>query len=1335
MKKLLLLLSLVASPAFAQGDIPAFSVPVGGGPAVQGWFNVGPCAAGQTIVWPSTSVVPICGEPSQTQSFAGVLPITSNLAGSVWQIGLQTPLATQYGGTGLISPAAGGTLVTNGAAALGRVGMSSGQILIGSASQPAAQTISGAITIDSAGVTTFNGNYLWRYSTDNVFVGSNNGNVIGTGGNTGVGSNAGLACTTCQQNTFVGALAGDSMIGGAGNIFIGYAAGNDITSTSDSNTVVGHNAVSNSVGGLNNTVAIGASSGSTLTNGDNNTFIGFNTGGGITTGGSNTILGANVTGLTGATSFNVILADGAGTIKAQWSQTGILTLPAYSTAGCLQTSAAGVVSSTGVACGGGGGGGGVVTTAIGNTFAGSAGNLTLTGRFNSALGGNTAINLTGPYLVQFDASFNTAMGYGALESATTASSQTAFGYNALNLSNAGQSTAVGYLAGANERTGGANVYVGNTACGNNWDGNSNICIGTAVGASFIGRGASATLSGSTNPSDGQTVTLDISRTIGSVPTPGTQVYIFKNTLTGAANEVKIAATATLSWKNLACAINRQWQFNGCVPDTDYDADTVINPRMSALGGTNSIRVWANSQDVNFPADNLTVATNVTGATWSASTLAVPSATTGSNNVFIGDQAGFGSTTPFYNVLIGLFAGQWIDTADETTCIGATACLSVTTGVNNVAYGANALGGDYDPVGRRGCAITGSQNTAIGYQAMLWTCTAAQNTVVGQAALVGIAPTQPSQTFTAVGQPADASTIVVGSTTYTFRTTLSTGPTIPNEILIGGSVDNAFTNLACGMMSNTQTGCVEGVNYSTGTPWNPVLNNAGSASYNTTSNILTVTGTDRYADGTGVQRAAIPTTGTPGGGSWGAATMTGGAVVRALTGVGNAVFGNSAMFSAQTTSSSNTALGGHALGGLVVANSNIGIGRFSGGTLVDGEWNTIIGTCASLGGCNGIVSGDSNTIIGSRIAGLADASNQVILGDGAGNIRYWHNGTTGILTNYAATSIFQRDSDANAGPTVRLHHNTASPAPSDVIGTVNFTSTNTDGTPRTYAAIVSTAQNVTPTTEIGDLNFQTQLNGTLATRVSLISSAFYPTGAGTVALGSGSAGWSALHMANNTAINWANGQATITSTAAGNFVFGTNSTTSGHPIILVNSATGNSSVTGPTIQLHHDKGTAANNDIVGRMIFSGEDSTGAVTNYGLVQIVSTDVADLSEDSEWRFHTYVAGATNQRFAVGDGVYITSKVRALGTAPALTSCGGGSPAIEGSDMSGTVTMGTTATGCVITFNAAYTNAPRCLVTWRATPLASQSYAVSNTAITLTQTSTSGNVVDYICTVRSGG
>lgn len=90
---------------------------------------------------------------------------------------------------------------------------------------------------------------------------------------------------------------------------------------------------------------------------------------------------------------------------------------------------------------------------------------------------------------------------------------------------------------------------------------------------------------------------------------------------------------------------------------------------------------------------------------------------------------------------------------------------------------------------------------------------------------------------------------------------------------------------------------------------------------------------------------------------------------------------------------------------------------------------------------------------------------------------------------------------------------------------------------------------------------------------------------------------------------------------------------------------------------------------------------------------------------------------------------------TAPALTSCGT-SPAIVGTDTAGIVTMGTgTPTGCVITFNVAYTATPYCVVSWIATPLASQSYVTSASAITLTQTATSSNKVQYVCVGQAGG
>lgn len=111
---------------------------------------------------------------------------------------------------------------------------------------------------------------------------------------------------------------------------------------------------------------------------------------------------------------------------------------------------------------------------------------------------------------------------------------------------------------------------------------------------------------------------------------------------------------------------------------------------------------------------------------------------------------------------------------------------------------------------------------------------------------------------------------------------------------------------------------------------------------------------------------------------------------------------------------------------------------------------------------------------------------------------------------------------------------------------------------------------------------------------------------------------------------------------------------------------------------------------------------------------------------------AGIVQYGLAAGVPIHVAT---AQTTAPALTSCGTGSPAITGTDSAGIVTMGTSATGCVITFNVAYTGTPYCVVNWIATPLASQSYVTSNSAITLTQTSTSGNKAQYICMATAGG
>lgn len=101
-------------------------------------------------------------------------------------------------------------------------------------------------------------------------------------------------------------------------------------------------------------------------------------------------------------------------------------------------------------------------------------------------------------------------------------------------------------------------------------------------------------------------------------------------------------------------------------------------------------------------------------------------------------------------------------------------------------------------------------------------------------------------------------------------------------------------------------------------------------------------------------------------------------------------------------------------------------------------------------------------------------------------------------------------------------------------------------------------------------------------------------------------------------------------------------------------------------------------------------------------------------------------------------TAHLATRGNIPVLSSCGTNPAITAGStDLAGEVTMGTGApTGCVITFGDAYTSRPaNCWVNWQATPLASQSWSWTNTAITTVQTGTSSNKINYGCIAQAGG
>jgi hypothetical protein len=153
-------------------------------------------------------------------------------------------------------------------------------------------------------------------------------------GNTAVGFNAGLAITTGSNNTILGLNAGDTVTTGTQNTFVGACSGGLVATTSEGNTGLGFSALGAGVtSGAYNT-ALGNNAGAAVTSGALNTLVGYTAGSAITTGGFNTLVG-RYTG-TATLSNNVVLSDGAGTIRFQANSSGAISLGAggaYGTAG------------------------------------------------------------------------------------------------------------------------------------------------------------------------------------------------------------------------------------------------------------------------------------------------------------------------------------------------------------------------------------------------------------------------------------------------------------------------------------------------------------------------------------------------------------------------------------------------------------------------------------------------------------------------------------------------------------------------------------------------------------------------------------------------------------------------------------------------------------------------------------------------------------------------------------------------------------------------------------------------------------------------------------------
>lgn len=455
---------------------------------------------------------------------------------------------------------------------------------------------------------------------NNTLIGANAGNLTLTGtSNTGLGDAVLSSLTTGAQNTAVGADTLTTITGAGQNSVFGYRAGRLLTAAG--NTAVGWSALAAATNTINN-VAVGNQSLVSYTlPGDgsgNNVALGSGTLAALLTGKNNVSVGTpgasgSFLGYLGAESNNIIISNngvtgdngviriGTPTTQTTCYVAGIngntVSSPLMVTINSATSQLGTAAIPTGTVS--------TLTGDVGGAISPTAGNFNvLTGLLTNNAGATLYFDGTGSTLslVSSDTvKANTFIGASAGNVTLTGANNTGLGINTLFSLNTGNfNTAVGFSAGQQNAIGNSNTYIG--------------CLAGSVATS------------SHNTAVG---------------------YEASRLMVGGANNTSLGSTAL----------------------------------RANITGSNNVAIGYES---------LVLATN-TGNT-SVGTQAGSATTTGSANTFVGFQAGLGNTTGNSNIFIGNLAGQNITSSGSNICIGNTGVLADsgvirigTNGIHTTAY--------------------------------------------------------------------------------------------------------------------------------------------------------------------------------------------------------------------------------------------------------------------------------------------------------------------------------------------------------------------------------------------------------------------------------------------------------------------------------------------------------------------------------------------------------------------------------------------------------------------------------------------------------------------------
>jgi trimeric autotransporter adhesin len=723
--------------------------------------------------------------------------LTNGTTGQVLNANTSAAPSWGAGGSGvtLIDGTASEITVTNGSGPTATISLPSAITTPGSLTTTTFLTTGTNInlptTTASAGQLTINGNNTLHSfnGPTNIFVGYQAGNtstVIGVN-NTVMGYQAGLAMVGADSNVLIGQTAGTGITSGSSSIIIGQGSGSNYT-TESNNICIGNPGTSS----LQNSIIIGTQGSST---GEQNfcqiagiygvtvsspQFVTIDSAGqlGSSSGGSGVALidgtaseitVTNGSGPTATISLpSAITAPGSLTTTTTLATGTNILLPATtaSTSGVLEINSNPWLHAYGTD----------------NTFVGqSAGNFTLT---------------TG------SATYNTGIGYIALNTLTTGARNTAIGFDAMSGTTTGSdNTSLGFgsLGGGAVLTGNGNVALGYAAMGSGDPTSSayNISIGyqslyalvTGIQNIAIGGNNSTHAGGSYNGAESNNILLN------------------SNGVVGESNVLRIGQASGSGDLELDAAY-----IQGIYGVSPSSPQYVVINSAGQLGSTASVvsgttnEITVTGSVISIPTGfiapgSITSTTDITtGADvnlpqCSSSTAGVIyqnflnlDASYG-NQTLVHTYGDNGTNTPGYNTFVGRGAGNFtltLGTARANTALGS---------------GSDSSGTTYGPLTR---LTSGSDNTVVGFIAGTEITSGGSNTIVGVAAGNSIS-TQSANTF--VGYQAGNAVVAPNNTYIGYQAGYQDAGSVGAAVAIGYQAMAGFTgasttngNIAIGALS-------------------------------------------------------------------------------------------------------------------------------------------------------------------------------------------------------------------------------------------------------------------------------------------------------------------------------------------------------------------------------------------------------------------------------------------------------------------------------------------------------------------------------------------------------